>query len=258
MDRSGSRIDEIDGRFVPRPRPDISFTEIDGEMVVAAPITEDHPHVVDSHWLNPIASVIWRAYDGVASIDELVDLLSTAFGADANVVENDVLALTRQLARGGLFDGIPAERPTASHQSVAGIPLRTELPFFSMIDIEGRKFTADEIRGHETVLVHWSPTCSFCIRLASDINQLQPDLDNDGVALILIASGGVEDNRRIRDETGLTCRIVLRSNFQPFEGLGTPVAYLTDESGRVASPLTIGSDGVAGLLRELVARGRQT
>lgn len=258
MNSSGSQIDDIDGRFVPRPRPDVSYTEIDREIVVAAPISEDNRHVVDSHWLNPIASVIWKAYDGVANIDDLVELLSTAFGADANVVKNDVLTLTRQLARGGLFDGIPAERPTASHQSVAGIPLGTELPFFRMIDIEDREFTADEISGHKSVLVHWSPTCSFCIRLASHINQLQPDLDDGGIALILIATGSVENNRRLRDEAGLTCRILLQSDFQPFEGLGTPVAYLTDESGRVASPLTIGSDGVAGLLSELVARGRQT
>ena len=54
--------DDIDETFVPRPRAEVSFVEVDNELVVAAPVG---PLVSDAHWLDRTASIVWKAFDGV-------------------------------------------------------------------------------------------------------------------------------------------------------------------------------------------------
>ena len=54
--------DDIGETFVPRPRGDVSFVEVDNELVVAAPAG---PFASDAHWLDRTASIVWKAFDGV-------------------------------------------------------------------------------------------------------------------------------------------------------------------------------------------------
>ena len=58
--------DEIDRAFVPRPRADVAFVELDGEAVILATVGDDEE--LFTHWLNPIGTIVWQCLDGVASL----------------------------------------------------------------------------------------------------------------------------------------------------------------------------------------------
>jgi hypothetical protein len=93
--------DDIGETFVPRPRGDVSFVEVDNELVVAAPAG---PFASDAHWLDRTASVVWQAFDGVTSVGSLVDELAAAL-VPIVTSRDDVLELRRTLGRAGLLDG---------------------------------------------------------------------------------------------------------------------------------------------------------
>src|SRR5438552_11450753 len=92
--------DEIDEHFVPRVRPDVIFVELDSEIVITAPFG-DNDQQFDTHWLDRIASVIWKCFDGQTSLGNLADDLSDAFGAERDTVLRDVVSLARTLGGAG-------------------------------------------------------------------------------------------------------------------------------------------------------------
>ncbi|HEY5011567.1 MAG TPA: hypothetical protein VIK61_02540, partial [Acidimicrobiia bacterium] len=61
------------------------------------------------------------------------------------------------------------------------------------------------------------------------------------------------DQRVIReslDRSRLACRLLVQGD-AGFDGVGTPVAYLLDEQGKVASPPALGAPPVVRLAREI-------
>lgn len=243
---------EIDGRFVPRPRVDVSYAEIDGEMVVTSPIDDQQQfNSFDAHWLGGTASVVWKALDGSSSVDEVAELMAAAYDAETETVRSDVLELVQTLARAGLFEGIPAQRPAPAPTQPSGVPVGTELPAFELKDLDGREHTSDELRGTRSLLVNWSPSCGFCTRMAPDLAALEQTLLSKGVQLVLMSHGDADRNRTVRDEAGLRCPILVLGEFLPFEGLGTPSAYLVDGSGCVEAALVVGADQLMALARYL-------
>ena len=124
---------EIDRFFVPRPRADVAFVEIDGEAVIAAPEGDDGRLLI--HWLNPIGTIVWQCFDGAASLDELIADLVDAFGADPDIVTHDVVELSRALGRTGLLDGVTAQLPLGraggDGYEPEGLPQGSEVPRFS-------------------------------------------------------------------------------------------------------------------------------
>jgi peroxiredoxin len=110
------------------------------------------------------------------------------------------------------------------------------------------------------LLVHWDTGCGFCDQIAPELARLQGDLRKHKTELVLISYGDAETNRSFAQEHGLDCAILLQHEGEPvqaFAHLGTPVAYLLDEKGRVAKPLALGADEVPRLAREAAGkRGR--
>src|SRR5436309_3998246 len=95
--------------------------------------------------------------------------------------------------------------------------------------------------------------------IAPDLAMLQPDLRKRNVEVLLVSYGDAESNRHLAEEHGLQCPILLQEQSEPLEAfrhLGTPVAYLLDEQGRVAQPLAVGADQVPALAQE-AASGRK-
>lgn len=136
----------------------------------------------------------------------------------------------------------------------AGLDVGTPAPPFRLPDAVGRIAGPEDFRGKRLLLVHWSPHCGFCDQVAPDLATIQPELQRRNIELLLIANGDVEANRRLADRHGLTCRILHLDGSEPFElfsGLGTPVAYLLDEEGRIAEPLAVGAGEVPALARRV-------
>jgi hypothetical protein len=102
------RADAIDEQFVPHPRGDLASIELDGELVVAAEPGDAQPF--GAHWLNGTAALLWAAFDGKASLAEIIDDCSAAFETDRSIVRDDVLRCARTLGRVGLLAGVASER----------------------------------------------------------------------------------------------------------------------------------------------------
>jgi peroxiredoxin len=140
-----------------------------------------------------------------------------------------------------------------------GLAVGDSFPAFELPDFTGRTLGIDDLAGKRVLLVHWSPSCGFCEQIAPDLAALQGDLRKHKAELVLVSYGDVESNRRFAEAHGFDCRILLldgSAELQPFQGLGTPVAYLLDEEGRVAEPLALGALDVPALARA-AASGRK-
>jgi peroxiredoxin len=245
-------IQDIDGSFVPRRIPGAAHVELDGDVVLGVRTGSS----LQTFCLNRMGGVIWECFDGSASLDELIDDLSDVFAADREVVAQDVIQLTQQLGLHGLLDGVALVIP--DWEPPAGLPIGTDLPPAELTELDGRPVSLAEFRGRQALLINWSPRCGFCVSMAPELSELVHDLRTQGVEPILLAIGTSEENRQLVADHDLQCTVLLQTgNVAAFHGIGTPSAYLVDESGRVASPLAVGSDQVPALARDAAGRGNR-
>jgi peroxiredoxin len=138
---------------------------------------------------------------------------------------------------------------------VSALTIGTEFPAFQLPDLQGRKVGLEEFRGQRVLLIHWSPDCGYCDVIAPDLAALQPALRRHSVQTVLVCYGDTESNRKLAQQHGLDCTILLlnEADLEGFRYMGTPAAYLLDENGRVAEPIALGLDEVPALARRCVA-----
>jgi peroxiredoxin len=139
-----------------------------------------------------------------------------------------------------------------------GLPLATAFPPFRLPDLEGEEVGLEDFETR-VLLVHWSPECGFCREIAPDLGRLQTDLRRRKTELVLVSYGSPESNRALVEAHGLRCPVLLQPDGGTVEGfarMGTPVAYLLDEKGRVAKPVAVGAREVPELAAE-AAGGRR-
>jgi peroxiredoxin len=138
-----------------------------------------------------------------------------------------------------------------------GQPVGSLLEAFRLSALGGGSLGLDDLRGRRALLVNWGTNCGFCRMIAPDLVRLDEKLARRNTALVLISSGGREANRRLADEFGLNCPILLGGRLELFKNQGTPVAYLIDEQGRVARPVATGANEVLELAEELALDRRR-
>lgn len=249
----GVDADEIDatmigGGFVPRARKDTASIEIDGETVVMVDRT------LNLVWLDARGTILLKCFDGIATIDDIVADLSEVFGVDLGTVKLDTLQVVQDLGRIGYLEGVKAAvQPSIPGALWVGQPI----PPFELADLDGRLVKSQDLVGQRTLLINWATDCRYCRQIAPELAELQPDLEREGVALILMSSGSPKENRKLAQEVGLHCSILLQDEDTPanvFAGQGTPVGYLVDEEGKAASDLVRGSGGLPMLARALAGR----
>jgi hypothetical protein len=205
------------------------------------------------HALNSVAALVWQCFDGESSLAELVVDLADGFKASPDMVRQDVLTMARSAARSGLLDGVVA-RESTEPQSI-GLAPGEPTSFLS------RREDGSGPATRRTLLVNWSTTCGFCVRILPELAILQPALDRAGTDMVLLDGADPVATQRLVDACGLVARVVTGGVRGPdsaalFAGMGTPVAYLLDTEGRVASPLAYGAVDVVRLAR--LAAGRDT
>jgi peroxiredoxin len=251
-DATEMAADDIDGSFAPRARDNIASVELDGEVVL---LLEGARR---THSLNQTGTVVWKCFDGHSTLDEISADLSEIFGADADTVRGDVINVTRDIGKAGLLDGVAEELPQEHLPMTTpeGLAVGTEVPAFAAEDLEGKAVGPDDFRGNQVLLINWSPACGYCRRIAPDLAEVHTQLKDRGVDLVLLAIGDADANREVLSEAGLEARTLLHDGTtELFAGLGTPVAYLIDADGKIASELTIGANDVPVLARTAAGLG---
>ena len=134
----------------------------------------------------------------------------------------------------------------------------TDFPPFTFPDLSGKAVRLEDFRGKQILLVNWNFECGFCDSIAPELARLEASLEKQNVQLILLGYGDPESNRKQASEHGLKCPILLPKDDKtpkPFDHQGTPVAYLLDETGRVARSLAHGADQVVELANRLSVPG---
>lgn len=245
--------DDIEGDFTPLARPDVASVAIESEMVLGR--IAAGTQYVQTCALNESGAVVWQCFDGTGTIADIAADIAEVFGVDFEAVNADVVALARNVGSLGFLVGVREDTFDVGDGDAGteGIAIGEPFPDFDAIDETGGGFSSKQLRGRRFLLVNWSSTCSFCEAIVDDLAELAPALGRVGVGIVLLAAGDQRVIRESIDRAGLACRLLVHGDAGDagFDGIGTPVAYLLDEQGNVASPLALGAPPVVQLAREI-------
>ena len=145
-------------------------------------------------------------------------------------------------------------------EAPAGLPVGEAFPAFRLPDLDGNHAALEDFRGREILVVNWSPTCGFCVRIAPELAKLKQAFQAHNVELVLASGGDADSNLKLAREHGLepSVRLLQEAPAIPaFQNFGTPVAYLLDEQGRIAKPIAVGADNVPVLARYAVGQATE-
>jgi len=145
--------------------------------------------------------------------------------------------------------------PSFGDRSLAGSRLNrngltpgTKAPDFRLPRVDGGMLALAEYRGRRLLLVFSSPDCQPCALL---VPQLQRAWANSDIDIVMVSRGDVEINRRKITQQVLTFPVVLQRHWEISVAYGkfvTPMAYLIDERGVIASNVAVGVQPILDLL----------
>jgi peroxiredoxin len=132
----------------------------------------------------------------------------------------------------------------------SGLPIGSLAPAFALPDLNGVQHSLEEFAGQRLLLTFFSPTCGFCRQIAPALAAIPTDGKDGTPSLLVITSGDPVANRAIVEETNLRCPVLVDTNnavTSRYQVSGTPMGYLIDEQGRIASQLAIGGASLLSL-----------
>lgn len=140
-----------------------------------------------------------------------------------------------------LFDG------GNGHASESAAPIGKPAPPLALPDLNGKTVTLDDFKGARTLVVFWSPDCTFCEQMLVELKRIEANPPPSAPRLLVISKGSIEANRA----AGLRSPVLLDADFtvgKQFGASGTPSAVLIDERGNVASEVVGGEPRVLALV----------
>ncbi len=133
--------------------------------------------------------------------------------------------------------------------AVGGLEVGSEAPAFDLPVLSGGRTSLSQYRGRKVLLMFFNPQCGFCTQMLPALAALPTD-EKNGPLPVVITTGNADDNRRLFDEHKVRCPILLQDQMTvaaKYQVNGTPMGYLIDDQGRIASPLTVGADALVAL-----------
>jgi peroxiredoxin len=110
--------------------------------------------------------------------------------------------------------------------------------------LSGERRSLAEFRGKKLLLIFFNPRCGFCTRMGADLAALAVDGADGRPIPLVVTTGEVEENRRFVAEYGLRGPMLLQQGMEvasQYQCNGTPMGYLIDEQGQIASEMAIGA-----------------
>jgi len=146
-----------------------------------------------------------------------------------------------------------AESSGNGHAGESSVWIGEPAPPLALPDLNGETVTLDDFKGERTLVVFWSPDCTFCGKMIEQLKRIEADPPPHAPRLLIVSKGLVEANRA----AGLRSPVVLDKDFavgKQFGASGTPSAVLIDERGHIASEVVGGESGVLALagLRKII------
>ena len=140
----------------------------------------------------------------------------------------------------------------ASRLNRKGLKAGEAAPDFRLPRIDGGELSLEEFRGRRVLLVFSDPHCGPCAELAPRLQEIH--LERPELNVLVISRGDVEENREKASELGLTFPIVLQQKWEvslKYAMFATPIAYLIDEQGILASDVAVGIEPILALAEEV-------
>ena len=150
--------------------------------------------------------------------------------------------------------GLPEPEPVAP-----GLEHGTEAPRITLPDVNGGRVSLADFRGKRVLLIFFNPNCGFCVRMAPGLARLPVDAEDAPIPLV-VSTGDVEQNRKLIEQHGIRCHVLRQKEMEVAETYGvrgTPIGYLIDAEGRIASDITIGAQALLALRSLRPANDRQ-
>lgn len=133
-------------------------------------------------------------------------------------------------------------------------------PLFELPDLDGKPVSTRDFLGRRLLIIFIGPGCKFSRQLVPGLAPLPLDGQDGRPELLLVSTGEVEENRDLVREFGLRCKVMLQEGWSVASGVyginGSPMGYILDEEGAIASRLTMGSDDLLSLAKAVLSTPR--
>jgi peroxiredoxin len=129
----------------------------------------------------------------------------------------------------------------------AGVPA----PDFRLPRIDEGELSLADFRGERVLLVFSDPDCGPCDELAPQLQEIH--LRRPELQVLVVSRRDVEANRVKAARLGLTFPIVLQKQWEvslKYAMFATPIGYLIDEQGILASDVAVGVGPILALVGE--------
>lgn len=140
----------------------------------------------------------------------------------------------------------------ASRLNRKGLKAGEAAPDFRLPRIDGGELSLGEFRGRSVLLVFSDPHCGPCQDLAPGLQELHEERSD--LAVLVISRGDIDENRTKADGLGLTYPIVLQKKWEAslkYAMFATPIGYLIDEQGILASDVAVGVEPILALAEDV-------
>jgi peroxiredoxin len=156
---------------------------------------------------------------------------------------------------------LQTERPMSeSRIEREGLKAGTPAPPFELPDLGGETASLAEQRGRRVLLLFSDPDCGPCEKVLPDLARLHRKRRSDGLEIIMVSRGGLEENRRKAEAFGIEFPVVLQPGWKLSKKYGifaTPVAFLINEEGVIERDVARGPSEILSLAEPaLSAEGR--
>lgn len=128
-----------------------------------------------------------------------------------------------------------------------GLEVGVRAPEFTLPRVDEGELSLNQYLGQKVLLVFSDPACGPCQQLAPKLENIHRRGD---VQVLMVSRGDTEANRQKVAEHGLTFPVVLQRHWEISRDYGvfaTPVGYLIDEKGMLATRVAMGSDAILNL-----------
>jgi peroxiredoxin len=136
-----------------------------------------------------------------------------------------------------------------------GLAAGTPAPDFELPDLDGKSWSLGDFRGRRILLVFAAPDCVPCDELAPDLVDLHHRA-SAALEVLMIVRGDVDENRAKASAHGFRFPILVQKGWQVskrYARFATPVAYVIDERGDLATGIAAGPPAI----RRLIAAEEQ-
>ena len=131
-----------------------------------------------------------------------------------------------------------------------GLPAGSNAPAFRLPDLQGNQVSLTDFAGRRILLVFSDPACGPCQTLAPELQKIHARHQANGLSVLMISRGDPAANREKAADLRLTFPIVLQRRWEvskDYAMFATPIGYLVDEKGVLASGVAIGGDAILAL-----------